>query len=41
MLRWRRDKPVAEIDTLDSLRALLAARRRGAAPDPGIFDDRK
>ena len=24
MLRWRHDKPVAEIDTLDSLRALLA-----------------
>jgi DNA ligase-1 len=27
MLRWRRDKGVAEIDTLDSLRALLAAAR--------------
>jgi len=26
MLRWRRDKPVSEIDTLDSLRTLLAAR---------------
>lgn len=26
MLRWRRDKGVAEIDTLDSLRALLAAQ---------------
>ncbi|AZL58057.1 ATP-dependent DNA ligase [Tabrizicola piscis] len=25
MLRWRRDKPVNEIDTLDSLRALLRA----------------
>ncbi len=25
MVRWRHDKPVAEIDTLDSLRALLAA----------------
>jgi DNA ligase-1 len=25
MARWRRDKPVAEIDTIDSLRALLAA----------------
>ncbi|WP_045386941.1 ATP-dependent DNA ligase [Falsirhodobacter sp. alg1] len=24
MLRWRRDKPVTEIDTLDSLKALLA-----------------
>jgi DNA ligase-1 len=24
MLRWRRDKPAAEIDTLDTLRALLA-----------------
>lgn len=24
MLRWRRDKPVAEIDTLDTLRALLS-----------------
>lgn len=31
MLRWRRDKPVAEIDTLDSLRALLAAPE-GPAP---------
>jgi DNA ligase-1 len=29
MLRWRRDKPVAEIDTLDSLRALLAASLPG------------
>ena len=28
MLRWRRDKPAAEIDSLDSLRALLA----GAPP---------
>jgi DNA ligase-1 len=27
MLRWRQDKPLAEIDTLDSLRALL-----GSAP---------
>ncbi|QYK43036.1 MAG: ATP-dependent DNA ligase [Paracoccaceae bacterium] len=27
MLRWRRDKPVAEIDTLDSLRGLLRAHR--------------
>ncbi len=26
MVRWRRDKGVAEIDTLDSLRALLATR---------------
>lgn len=26
VLRWRRDKPVAEIDTLDALKALLAAR---------------
>ena len=26
ILRWRRDKPVAEIDTLDSLRALMAAQ---------------
>jgi ATP-dependent DNA ligase len=26
MLRWRRDKPVAEADTLDALRALLPAR---------------
>jgi DNA ligase-1 len=25
MARWRQDKPVAEIDTIDSLRALLAA----------------
>jgi DNA ligase-1 len=26
MVRWRRDKPAAEIDTLEGLRALLAAR---------------
>ncbi len=26
MVRWRRDKPVSEIDTLDGLRALLATR---------------
>jgi DNA ligase-1 len=25
MLRWRHDKPVDEIDTLDTLRDLLAA----------------
>jgi DNA ligase-1 len=29
MLRWRRDKPVAEADTLDALKALLAAGRGG------------
>ena len=29
MLRWRRDKPVAEADTLESLRALLRAGRGG------------
>lgn len=29
MLRWRRDKPVAEIDTLETLRALLAAPGKG------------
>jgi DNA ligase-1 len=28
MLRWRRDKGLADIDTLDSLRALLTAARR-------------
>ena len=28
MLRWRRDKPVAEADTLETLRALLPAGRR-------------
>lgn len=27
ILRWRRDKPAAEIDTLDALKSLLAARR--------------
>jgi DNA ligase-1 len=27
MLRWRRDKPVAEADTLDALRALLPEGR--------------
>jgi DNA ligase 1 len=29
MLRWRRDKPVAEADTLEALRALLPAGRGG------------
>ena len=29
MLRWRRDKPVAQADTLDALRALLPAGRAG------------
>ncbi len=29
MLRWRRDKPVAEADTLEILRALLPAGRDG------------
>ena len=29
MLRWRRDKPVAEADTLDAVRALLPARAEG------------
>jgi ATP-dependent DNA ligase len=26
MLRWRRDKPVAEADTLDALKALLIGK---------------
>jgi DNA ligase-1 len=26
MLRWRRDKPIAEADTLDALKALLAGK---------------
>ena len=29
MLRWRRDKPVAEADTLEALKALLAGGQRG------------
>ena len=33
MLRWRHDKPVAEIDTIESLRALLAASG-GQPPHP-------
>lgn len=32
MLRWREDKPVAEADSLDSLRALLGPASREAAP---------
>ena len=31
MLRWRQDKPLAEADTLDSLRALLPASGGGGA----------
>ncbi len=34
MLRWRRDKPADEIDTIDTLRALLAASG-GPPPHPG------
>jgi DNA ligase 1 len=35
MLRWRRDKPVDQIDTLDTLKALLAGTVPGALPpDP-------
>ncbi|NAZ37465.1 ATP-dependent DNA ligase [Rubellimicrobium sp. CFH 75288] len=37
MLRWRRDKPASEIDTLESLRALLRQQEAGfrpAAPSP-------
>jgi DNA ligase 1 len=34
MLRWRRDKPVDEIDTLDTLKALLADSLGGFAPKP-------
>jgi DNA ligase-1 len=34
MLRWRHDKPASEIDTLDSLRALLASQSGEAAPSP-------
>jgi DNA ligase 1 len=34
MVRWRQDKPVAEIDTLDSLRALLAVQRGFSTPAP-------
>jgi len=26
MLRWRHDKPIAEADTLDALKALLVGR---------------
>jgi DNA ligase-1 len=32
MLRWRQDKPVAEIDTIQSLRALLDAQRGFSTP---------
>ena len=28
MLRWRHDKPIAEADTLDALKALLAGQAR-------------
>jgi DNA ligase-1 len=34
MVRWRQDKPVAEIDTLDTLRALLQAAPGVPPPDP-------
>ena len=39
MVRWRRDKPASEIDTLDTLRALLAATEKGVAgPPPAALD---
>jgi len=38
MLRWRRDKPVAEIDTIEGLRALLAQAPGGRLP-PGPPED--
>ena len=34
MLRWRQDKPVAEIDTIQTLRALLAGQRGFSTPAP-------
>jgi DNA ligase-1 len=34
MLRWRRDKPAAEIDTIQTLRTLLAAQRGFSTPAP-------
>ena len=34
MARWRQDKPVAEIDTIQTLRALLAAQRGFSTPAP-------
>ena len=34
MVRWRRDKPAGEIDTIESLRALLRAGPGGSPPDP-------
>ena len=34
MLRWRRDKPVADIDTIQTLRALLDAQRGFSTPAP-------
>jgi DNA ligase-1 len=34
MLRWRQDKPVAEIDTIQTLRALLAGQRGYSTPAP-------
>ena len=34
MARWRQDTPVAEIDTIQALRALLAAQRGFSTPAP-------
>ena len=34
MLRWRHDKPVAEIDTIQTLRALLGQAPGALPPDP-------
>ena len=35
ILRWRKDKPAAEADTLDGVKALLTARTAGASPKEG------
>ena len=34
MVRWRRDKGVADIDTIDTLRALLRTAQGASPPDP-------
>ncbi len=37
MVRWRHDKPLAEIDTLETLRSLLPSAQGQSAPDPEDF----
>ena len=40
MLRWRRDKPIAEAETLDALNARLMGQGGTARPEPPLHPKR-